>query len=408
MPWYSFFTWGWKEPLELVAQLSRTTASDYQAPTAMVDLAKPAFKLGVAALAGRPRRARAAGQRDGRQAAVRGAPEGDGARSRCTQGGKPLAGAEVAFAAVDEGLLALRDNDSWNLLDAMIQRARLGRRDQHRAERDHRPAPLRPQGGRRRRRRRPRRDARAVRHAAALEGERRRSTRNGEATIEVPLNDSLTSFRLVAVADAERAEVRHRQHQHPRHAGPAGARRPAAAGARRRPLQRDADPAQHDGARDEGAGDAAGHGQPAGGAAAPRSRACRSRCRRRTWCSPPARRRRCVWPVERAGRGVQHRLGGRGRRAAAARRTGSRSRSSSPRRCRCACCRRRWRSSTARSRCRSRRRPMRSPASTRRASAAASPSRCSRSSAARCPACAASSRPIPSSASSRRPRRRSA
>ena len=49
-PWYSFFTWGWKEPLDVVAQLLRTTASDYQAPTAMVDLAKPAFKLGVAAL----------------------------------------------------------------------------------------------------------------------------------------------------------------------------------------------------------------------------------------------------------------------------------------------------------------------------------------------------------------------
>ena len=87
---------------------------------------------------------------------------------------------------------------------------------------------------------------------------------NGEATIEVPLNDSLTSFRLVAVADARRAEVRHRQHQHPRHPGPAGARRPAAAGARRRPLRGDADAAQHDRARDEGARHAAGHGQPAG------------------------------------------------------------------------------------------------------------------------------------------------
>ena len=38
-----------------------------------------------------------------------------------TQGGKPLAGAEVAFAAVDEGLLALRANDSWELLDAMMR-----------------------------------------------------------------------------------------------------------------------------------------------------------------------------------------------------------------------------------------------------------------------------------------------
>ena len=42
-------------------------------------------------------------------------------RIKVTQGGKPVAGAEVAFAAVDEGLLALRDNDSWNLLDAMFR-----------------------------------------------------------------------------------------------------------------------------------------------------------------------------------------------------------------------------------------------------------------------------------------------
>ena len=54
------------------------TASDCQAPTAMVDLAKPAFKLGVAKLQVGLAGARAAGERHGRQAAVRGAPDGDG------------------------------------------------------------------------------------------------------------------------------------------------------------------------------------------------------------------------------------------------------------------------------------------------------------------------------------------
>jgi uncharacterized protein YfaS (alpha-2-macroglobulin family) len=38
-----------------------------------------------------------------------------------SQGGKPVPGAEVAFAAVDEGLLALRDNDSWHLLPGLMQ-----------------------------------------------------------------------------------------------------------------------------------------------------------------------------------------------------------------------------------------------------------------------------------------------
>jgi hypothetical protein len=47
VPWYSFFTWGWKQPVSGGAP-SGTRGRDYQAPTAMVDLAKPAFKLGVA------------------------------------------------------------------------------------------------------------------------------------------------------------------------------------------------------------------------------------------------------------------------------------------------------------------------------------------------------------------------
>ena len=85
---------------------------EYQAPTAMVDLAKPAFKLGVAALQVGLAGARTAGQRDARQAAVRACARRRWRASRCTQGGKPVAGAEVAFAAVDEGLLALRGNDS--------------------------------------------------------------------------------------------------------------------------------------------------------------------------------------------------------------------------------------------------------------------------------------------------------
>ena len=80
-PWYSFFTWGWKAPVEWWRSF-RGDGKDWQAPTAMVDLAKPAFKLGVAKLAGRPRRARAAGQRHGRQAAVRRARRRRWRRSR--------------------------------------------------------------------------------------------------------------------------------------------------------------------------------------------------------------------------------------------------------------------------------------------------------------------------------------
>ncbi|WP_442968301.1 hypothetical protein, partial [Pseudorhodoferax sp.] len=47
-------------------------------------------------------------------------------RVQVTQDGRPVPGAEVAFAAVDEGLLALRGNSSWELLPAMIQQRSWG------------------------------------------------------------------------------------------------------------------------------------------------------------------------------------------------------------------------------------------------------------------------------------------
>ncbi|HZW74157.1 MAG TPA: alpha-2-macroglobulin family protein, partial [Caldimonas sp.] len=199
-PWYSFFTWGWREPLSWWQSFWHDS-KEYQPPTAMVDLAKPAFKLGVAALrvglaahelqvsvsADKP-------QYTIRQKAI--------AKIKVTQGGKPLAGAEVAFAAVDEGLLALRGNDSWRLLDAMMrerswsvetstaQSEIIGRRHYGRKA-------VAAGGGGGRGATRELFDTLLVwKPSVTLDA-------NGEATVEVPLNDSLTSFRLVAVADAD-------------------------------------------------------------------------------------------------------------------------------------------------------------------------------------------------------------
>ena len=47
VPWYSFFTWGYKAPREWLTAF-RLEGRDYVAPTALVDLSKPAFKFGVA------------------------------------------------------------------------------------------------------------------------------------------------------------------------------------------------------------------------------------------------------------------------------------------------------------------------------------------------------------------------
>src|SRR5262249_15674303 len=119
VPWYSFFTWGWKEPLNWIRSFWYE-GREYQAPTAMVDLSKPAFKLGVAQLKVdiAAHELKVAVTSDKPQYAVRGKAL---AKVKVLVDGTPLAGTEVAFAAVDEGLLALRSNDTWDLLNTMIQ-----------------------------------------------------------------------------------------------------------------------------------------------------------------------------------------------------------------------------------------------------------------------------------------------
>ena len=224
VPWYSFFSWGWKEPLNWMRSFWYE-GREYQAPTAMVDLSKPAFKLGVAALkigikahalqvsvtTDKPRE-EPPGRPPGSSTPSGGAsPQGGGAvyavrqlaiaKVRVLFEGKPLAGAEVAFAAVDEGLLALRNNDSWDLLGAMIrprawgvetstaQGEIIGRRHYGRK------AVAAGGGG-------GRGSTRELFDTLLLWKPRVVLDANGEATIEVPLNDSLTSFKLVAIADA--------------------------------------------------------------------------------------------------------------------------------------------------------------------------------------------------------------
>ena len=199
VPWYSFFTWGWKEPTNWVRSFWYE-GREYQAPTAMVDLSKPAFKLGVAALTIgiKAHELQVTVTTDKPQYAVR---QKAIAKVKVASDGKPLAGTEVAFAAVDEGLLALRNNDSWDLLNAMFrerawgvetstaQSEIIGRRHYGRK------AVAAGGGG-------GRGGTRELFDTLLLWRANVTLDANGEATIEVPLNDSLTSFRLVAIADA--------------------------------------------------------------------------------------------------------------------------------------------------------------------------------------------------------------
>ena len=193
VPWYSFFTWGWKEPLNWWHEFR-----EYQAPTATVDLAKPAFKYGVAEIfvSHQGNEMKIGVQTDQPSYAVRGK-----ARVKIDAklaDGKPAAGAELAIAVVDEALLELQPNDSWKLLSAMYQRRSYGVETA--------TAQMQVIGKRHYGRK-------AV---AAGGGGGKSPTRelidtlllwkpdlvldaNGHAEIEVPINDALTSFRVVAV-----------------------------------------------------------------------------------------------------------------------------------------------------------------------------------------------------------------
>ena len=305
-------------------------------------------------LAGRPGRAPAGREGDAREGAVRRARDGEGdaceVRARRQAG---CAGAEIAFAAVDEGLLALQRQP-------LLGPAR--RDDARRAPGAWRPPPRRARSSAG-----ATTAARRCRPAAAAAATRRAScsTRcccgsracaldaKGEARIDVPLNDSLTSFRLVAIADAGAERFG---------SGSASVRvtqdlqllvRPAAAGARGRPLRRELTlrntTARAMKVRATLAGTATAAVRRSAHAAEPAA-AERDAGRRR---SAGAAAGRCEVPAERRA----HRLGGRGRRSSggAARRTALKVVAARrARRCRCACCRRRCSRSTARSRCRSR------------------------------------------------------
>ena len=205
VPWYSFFDWGWRSP-RLWWNAWRQEGPEWTAPTALVDLAKPAFKLGVAALR--------IGLDDHRLT-VKVEPEKPqyGVRQTARTGvqvllpdGRPLAGGTVSFAAVDEGLLALMDNDSWDLLGAMFpprawgvetstaQNEIVGRRHYGRKA-------LAPggSGGRN--------PTRELFDTLLLWRPDVQLDAQGRATLEVPLNDSLSAFRLVAVAAGGGAQL---------------------------------------------------------------------------------------------------------------------------------------------------------------------------------------------------------
>lgn len=200
VPWYSFFTWGFKAPREWWTAFW-FEGREYVAPTAMVDLSKPAFRLGLAEIrvGSRAHELAVSVKADRESYPVRG-------KARVTvqvkqPDGRPAANAEVALAAVDQALLELMPNDSWKLLEAMLQRRAwgvetstahmeiIGRRHYGR-----KAVPAGGGGGKS--------PTRELLDTLLLWNPKVTLDAQGQAVVEVPLNDALTSFRIVAVADA--------------------------------------------------------------------------------------------------------------------------------------------------------------------------------------------------------------
>lgn len=120
-------------------------------------------------------------------------------RVRTPEGVAPPAGTEVALAAVDEGLLELKPNNSWNLLEALMDQRGLsvqtltaqmfviGKR--------HfglKALPFGGGGGKS--------TSRELFDTLLYWNPSVVVDADGEATVEVPLNDSITSFKIVGVA----------------------------------------------------------------------------------------------------------------------------------------------------------------------------------------------------------------
>lgn len=192
--WYSFFSWGWREPRNWLADFRA-----YQAPGPTVDLGRPAFRFGVAEIG-----VGAAGH----QLAVKVSTDQPSypVRGRALAtvqvnlpDGRPAAGAEIALAAVDEALLELQPNQSWNLLPAMLQRRSYGvttatAQLQIVGKRHYGRKALPPGGGGGRASTRELLDTLLLWQPAVV------LDAAGRARVEVPLNDALSSFRIVAVA----------------------------------------------------------------------------------------------------------------------------------------------------------------------------------------------------------------
>lgn len=199
VPWYSFFTWGWQQPKSWYGAFLEGGKTPVQ-PTAFVDLAKPAFRFGLAEI-------RVSDEQDQLRVKVSTDKSRYQLRDKAmvslevtTPDGKPAAHGTVAFAAVDQALLELAPNESWDLLSVMrqfrsygvetatAQMEIVGRRHYGR-----KALPAGGGGGKS--------PTRELLDTLLLWQPEVQLDADGKAQLTVPLNDAITRFKLVAIAD---------------------------------------------------------------------------------------------------------------------------------------------------------------------------------------------------------------
>jgi uncharacterized protein YfaS (alpha-2-macroglobulin family) len=169
-------------------------------PTAMADLGKPAYRFGMSEIhvGWKSHELKVSVNTDRKSYTVRDSASVS-VRVTNSDGQPPPAGTEIALAAVDEGLLELMKNNSWNILSGMMglracsvetstaQMQVVGKR--------HFGLKSLPPGGAG-----GRQTTRELFDTLLLWKGRVTLNDRGEAEITVPLNDSITAFRITAVA----------------------------------------------------------------------------------------------------------------------------------------------------------------------------------------------------------------
>ena len=177
----------------------RGRVADVQ-PTAMVDLGKPTFRIGIAEIrvGWKSHELNVSVTADRKTYHVR-ETANVSIRVATADGKAPPTGTEVAVAAVDEGLLELMPNKSWEVLPAMMGRrgyeVQTSTAQMQVVGKRHfgLKALARGGGG-------GRQTTRELYDTLLLWKGRLLLNDKGEASIDIPLNDSISSFRIVAIA----------------------------------------------------------------------------------------------------------------------------------------------------------------------------------------------------------------